>query len=256
MINSIKTGTNAMDDLGYPSVSNDRRLAEQVRIAGFAIARGLVTKAVIDGLRRSSEDAIRHPLARARRGSTYGLRNLLQTMPGALELATSSEILGVVRDILGPKARPVKGILFDKTEQANWAVPWHQDVTIAVNARMNVPGYDAWSEKDGMPHVQPPVEVLANILAVRIHLDPCPAENGALKVIPGSHAQGRLGDADVDHWKATIPSVICAADAGDVLLMRPLLLHSSAAATTPAHRRVIHVEYTAYQLPGGLEWGT
>jgi hypothetical protein len=36
--------------------------------------------------------------------------------------------------------------------------------------------------------------------------------------------------------------------------MRPLLLHASASARVPGHRRVIHLEYAAESLPDGLEW--
>lgn len=229
--------------------------SDEIRQSGFAFAVGILDFASVNQLRNAADQAIQNPLARARRGSAYGLRNLLQTMPAARDLAWSSAILDLVKPILGPDAKPVKGILFDKTERANWAVPWHQDITISVKTRLPVPGYDAWSEKDGIPHVQPPVDVLENILAVRIHLDPCPAENGALKIIPGSHAHGRLTDDEVDRWRSTVAQVICAVDAGDALLLRPLLLHSSAAATSPNHRRVIHLEYSAHQLPGGLEWG-
>ena len=42
--------------------------------------------------------------------------------------------------------------------------------------------------------------------------------------------------------------------AGDALLMRPLLLHSSGRLRTASHRRVIHIEYAAFALPGGLQW--
>ena len=37
-------------------------------------------------------------------------------------------------------------------------------------------------------------------------------------------------------------------------IMRPLLLHASASGTGPGRRRVIHLEYAAEDLPGGLEW--
>jgi hypothetical protein len=32
--------------------------------------------------------------------------------------------------------------------------------------------------------------------------------------------------------------------------MRPLLLHSSARASTPRHRRVVHLEFAPRELPG------
>ncbi|MDB5335028.1 MAG: protein involved in biosynthesis of mitomycin antibiotics/polyketide fumonisin [Planctomycetaceae bacterium] len=227
---------------------------DEINEFGWALLSGLIDPADLDSLRIAADLAVQNPQARSRRGSAYGLRNLLQLMPAARELASSAIILDRVRSILGPDAKPVKGILFDKTEQANWAVPWHQDITIAVRERRSIPGYDAWSDKDGVPHVQPPSKVMEQILAVRVHLDDCPAENGALKVIPGSHAQGRLADADVERWRTTVPAVTCVAQAGDTLFLRPLLLHSSAAATQPCRRRVLHFEYTAMKLPDGLEW--
>jgi len=36
--------------------------------------------------------------------------------------------------------------------------------------------------------------------------------------------------------------------------MRPLTLHASSAATSPSHRRVLHIEYITGGLPGGLEF--
>ena len=61
------------------------------------------------------------------------------------------------------------------------------------------------------------------MLTVRIHLDEVTEENGPLQVIPGSHRSGkelRLNE--------TLPRTVLA-DQGDVLLMRPLLLHASSA---------------------------
>jgi len=48
--------------------------------------------------------------------------------------------------------------------------------------------------------------------------------------------------------------VTCAARAGDILAMRPLLLHASSKSTQPARRRVLHVEYAASDLPGPFRW--
>jgi ectoine hydroxylase-related dioxygenase (phytanoyl-CoA dioxygenase family) len=91
------------------------------------------------------------------------------------------------------------------------------------------------------------------MLAVRIHLDPCTEQNGALRVIPGSHLQGRVSAKQVVRISAS-PAVSCAVAGGGVLLMRPLLLHASSACQSPRHRRVIHLEFAARALPGGLAW--
>ncbi len=38
--------------------------------------------------------------------------------------------------------------------------------------------------------------------------------------------------------------------------MKPLVLHAPSAASDPRHRRVIHIEFAAVDLPRGLSWFT
>lgn len=183
-----------------------------------------------------------------------GIRNILELLPSVEILARSPEIRSLLAPILGNTARIVRGIFFDKQPTANWKVPWHQDVTIAVKNRRELPDYHPWSLKGGIPHVQPPSAILERMLTVRIHLDRTDAANGALKVIPGSHRQGKLSAVEIDRHKQLDTSTICTCEPGGILLMRPLLLHASSIATIPTHRRVIHLEYADCSLPAGLEW--
>jgi ectoine hydroxylase-related dioxygenase (phytanoyl-CoA dioxygenase family) len=146
-------------------------------------------------------------------------------------------------------------LLFDKTAGSNWAAAWHQDLTIAVAERKDVNGYAAWSVKDGIPHVQPPVELLDRMVTVRLHLDPTPEEDGALKVIARSHRMGGLNAEDIQARVADGDSVMCACEEGDVLLMKPLILHASSPSVVQKHRRVIHFEYApAHALDPSLSW--
>jgi ectoine hydroxylase-related dioxygenase (phytanoyl-CoA dioxygenase family) len=108
--------------------------------------------------------------------------------------------------------------------------------------------------KDGVAHVQPPVEVLEQMLALRLHLDDCGPANGPLQVIPGSHKSGRLNARQISEWRDRQPAKICSVSRGGALLMRPLLLHASSPATEPKHRRVLHLEFAAEPLPCGLQW--
>jgi ectoine hydroxylase-related dioxygenase (phytanoyl-CoA dioxygenase family) len=155
---------------------------------------------------------------------------------------------------LAGAAFPVRATLFDKTAGANWRVPWHQDLTIPVAARAEVPGYGPWSVKAGVLHVQPPARVLEQMLSVRIHLDDCPASNGALRVLAGTHRLGRLTPGQIAEQRRREAPVACDVAAGGVLLMRPLLLHASYSASQAAHRRVIHIDYACHPLDGGLRW--
>ena len=144
----------------------------------------------------------------------------------------------------------MRAIWFNKSAEANWLVAWHQDLAIAVRERVDVPGFEAWSVKEGVPHVQPPAEVLQRMLTVRIHLDDADGENGALRVIAGTHRLGRLSAEQIAALRAEREETLCVAAAGDALLMRPLLLHASGRSTSDRPRRVLHLEYAGQELAG------
>ncbi len=148
----------------------------------------------------------------------------------------------------------MRAIYFDKSPEANWLVPWHQDLTLALQARVEMPGFGPWSVKDGVPHVQPPVELLQQMLTIRLHLDDTDQTNGALRVLPGSHRLGRLSAAQIRDFRSGQAETLCVAAAGDALLMRPLILHASGRSTSLHHRRVLHIEYAAFTLPTELAW--
>jgi ectoine hydroxylase-related dioxygenase (phytanoyl-CoA dioxygenase family) len=169
-------------------------------------------------------------------------------------LAQQASVRSAAVAVLGSNCFPVRALLFDKTPSANWKVAWHQDLTIAVGARRDVDGYGPWSSKGGVPHVQPPIAILERMLAIRVHLDDCGPDNGPVRVLPGSHRARRLSVAEIDAWRRRVAEVSCIVPPGGLLVMRPLLLHASSAAKSPAHRRVIHIEYAATGLPEGLEW--
>jgi ectoine hydroxylase-related dioxygenase (phytanoyl-CoA dioxygenase family) len=191
--------------------------------------------------------------SRAERGSA-GLRNILRILDAVRHVANAQEIRSLVEPILGPDSAAVRGIYFDKMPDANWTVPWHQDLTIAVAARIDCPGFGPWSKKAGVWHVQPPAATLAKMMTVRVHLDDCTIENGPVRVVPGSHLCGR-GDAKaIADWRRNVPEVACTAPSASALVMRPLLLHASSPAVWPGHRRVLHLEFAAGHLPGGLQW--
>ena len=221
---------------------------------GFHVADGVLPPEVVERLR----DVIaRLPDGEAvhRRRGVYGVRNLLEICPEVRELAADPRVRRFVVPILGDTAFAVRAVFFDKVPGANWSLFWHQDNVIAVNRRLDLPGYTGWSCKAGVWQVQPPVGVLGRMVAVRVHLDDCGPENGPLRVLPGSHRHGWLDDR-LDEWKARVPEVLCVTAAGGVVVLCPLTLHASAPAEKPAHRRVIHIEYANEDLPAGLDWNT
>jgi ectoine hydroxylase-related dioxygenase (phytanoyl-CoA dioxygenase family) len=191
------------------------------------------------------------PFTQERRG---GIRNLLAISEAVCELARHEEVRWMAQALLGSECFVARALFFDKTPAANWKVVWHQDLTIAVSERRDVAGFGPWSIKAGVTHVQPPTDVLQRMLAVRVHLDDCTADNGPVRVLPGSHLVGKLTPDDIEEWKARVDSVDCLVKRGGLLAFRPLLLHASSAAKAPHRRRVVHFEFAAGELPGGLAW--
>lgn len=234
-------------------MNDSAELRMQVEAQGYALA-----PAILDGNEIARQIEALETLAEGpgvrRRGGVFAVRNLLNISSEVAELAASDEIRRLVEAVLGPGAIPVRGILFDKTADANWKVPWHQDVTIAVSREMDVEGFGPWSVKAGVMHVQPPAWVLENMISVRVHLDDCGEENGALRVVPGSHRLGKLNENQASLIGAEGPAEVCAANAGDALIMRPLLVHASSACAVPKHRRVVHIDFAALDLPAGMQW--
>jgi ectoine hydroxylase-related dioxygenase (phytanoyl-CoA dioxygenase family) len=224
-----------------------KSLAAQIEAEGWGIAADVVEENRLDRVTAEL------PAVDERRG---GLRDLLAAVPGVGRLAEHAGVRSVAQAVLGPDCFIVRALLFDKTPETNWKVAWHQDLTIAVHERIDVPGYGPWSTKAGIVHVQPPTAVLERMLAVRVHLDDCGTENGPLRIVPGSHRQGRLDADTIRAWIDRGTSVECPIGQGGILAFRPLLLHASSQAAAPGRRRVIHFEFARYELSGGLRWHT
>ncbi|WP_338112864.1 phytanoyl-CoA dioxygenase family protein [Sphingomonas gei] len=191
-------------------------------------------------------------IAKGLPGGRAGIR--LHDIPGLAPLLAPSAIGAFPAKLLGGEVRPVRAILFDKHEANNWALGWHQDRTIAVKARADVPGYGPWSVKAGMQHVEPPFAMIERMVTLRVHLDDVPEDNAPLLVAPGSHRLGRILEADLSAVVERCGAVPNLAIAGDLWIYATPIVHASAVACGFRHRRVLQVDYSADALPQGLDW--
>jgi Phytanoyl-CoA dioxygenase (PhyH) len=228
------------------------QFAADFRRDGFTIHNGVISRGEVENLRRAVA-AIPNGEQVRRKKSVYGVRNLLEVCPAVRTLAGQPHIRQFAAAVLGEGAFAVRAIFFDKVSDANWSLFWHQDNAISVSERIDAPGFVGWSRKAGVWQVQPPAEILADMIAVRVHLDDCGCDNGPLRVLPGSHRFGWLDD-QLDTWKSRVKEVVCTVKAGGIVTMRPLTLHASGPSAAASHRRVIHIEYAAAELPTDLEW--
>jgi len=204
---------------------------------GYAVLPGFFSHEYLDRLLHEIDEL-------APRRSRAGVRHALRLAPVA-ELARQQQMLELARAVLGPDAVPFRATLFDKSPTANWLVVWHQDTALPLCARLELPGWGPWSVKEGIHYAHAPTAALSKVLALRVHLDDSNAENGPLRVLPGTHTLGVLSDDSVHELATRLAPVDCVAPKGDVVAMRPLVIHASSKSQTEMPRRVLHIEYAA-----------
>lgn len=175
--------------------------------------------------------------------------------PGLADMLAPSGAIGrVAASALGPQAKPVRAVLFDKTAARNWALGWHQDRTIVVAERIYTEGFGPWTVKAGLIQVEPPFSILDRMVTLRVHLDPVDTTNAPLRIVPGSHVLGRLPEGAIDGVVARWGERVCLAGRGDVWLYATPIVHGSRAADPPRRRRVVQIDYSADALPEPLTW--
>jgi hypothetical protein len=228
----------------------------QIERGGFSIVPSVLDSGRIDEVTRELESALRPRMEataiRSDAGTVYAARNLLTLWPPVADVWRQPPLPELLAAVLGHRFGLVRVLYFDKPHDRTWALPWHKDLTVAVrNNRLPSAKFSHPTTKVGVPHVEAPTGVLERMLTVRIHLDPMTDENGPLKLIPGSHKDGKTLRLDVER------PLTLHVNRGDVLLVRPLVAHCSAAsqAETRLHRRVLHLEFAATpELPDGYCW--
>jgi len=219
---------------------------EMVKHRGFAIIPEVVPESDIARVNRGLAE---NPLPRSRAGSRHAMRH-----PSIAELARGSYLAGLAKEILGCDPIPFRATLFDKSPRSNWLVAWHQDTALPLLKRQDVSGWGPWSVKEGVIFALAPESVLRQVLALRLHLDDSTAQNGPLRVLPGTHLTGILDSEAIRRLTVDSIAVDCVVPKGGVLAMSALILHSSSKSHTDHPRRVLHIEYApSLVLQDGLE---
>lgn len=241
-----------------PSISNnvqhntssfikDRALKE-----GFAIIDTIYTAEEINLLLETISQADSGRPTFRKSNDLFAIRQFLKEVPGAYNLIFNDRLNTIISQLFGNDYFVTKSIYFDKPEQSNWFVAYHQDLTISVNKKLDIEGFGPWTVKQNQFAVQPPLDILESNFTIRIHLDDTDEKNGALKVIPQSHLKGIYRPETID-WTIETETV-CNVKQGGIMIMKPLLLHASNRTTNNKKRRVVHLEFSNRSLPDALQW--
>jgi ectoine hydroxylase-related dioxygenase (phytanoyl-CoA dioxygenase family) len=219
---------------------------------GFTIFRDIFSEEDIDKISDHIQNIDTSKETFRKSEDLFAIRQFLKEIPGINELIFNDKIKAIIKEIFGEKYFVVKSIYFDKPEKSNWYVAYHQDLTISVDKKLQLENFGPWTTKQNQFAVQPPLNILENIFTIRIHLDDTDEHNGALKVVPKSHAKGIYRSETID-WNMETKE-ICNVEKGGIMIMKPLLLHGSNRTTNGKKRRVIHIEFSDRELPEGLNW--
>ena len=188
------------------------------------------------------------PVSRGRAGARHLMGN-----PAVSALANNVRLTELAKEWLGCVAIPFRATLFEKSGTSNWLIPWHLDTALPLVERFDLVGWGPWSKKAGATYAHAPTWALSRVIALRVHLDASFADNGPLRVVPGSHSAGVLSDQAVMEFASTNDHVECCVPQGGVLAMRPLIIHSSSKTRSAKPRRVLHIEYAdSLELADGV----
>lgn len=220
--------------------------------SGFTVINAIFSDEEIDKIIHVLENIDTSKETFRKSEDLFAIRQFLKEIPEVNELIFNENIKTIIKDVFGDKYVAVKSIYFDKPEKSNWYVAYHQDLTISVDKKLELPNFGPWTTKQNQFAVQPPLDILENIYTIRIHLDDTDENNGALKVVPKSHAKGIYRPETID-WTIETEE-ICNVEKGGIMIMKPLLLHGSNRTTNGKKRRVIHIEFSNRELLEELNW--
>lgn len=127
------------------------------------------------------------------------------------ELLGSPLLLSLAQAICGDDFFPVQDFMVIKTPGDGNSIHWHQDIL---------------------------TRPLSKAVMIGFYLDPSDDQNGALRVIPGSHRSG-IPICELEKMPYTSIDM----EAGGVLLHDLMLAHSSGSLTTQQQRRVVYFEF-------------
>lgn len=208
---------------------------------GFVVLKNVFDELTLKNMRKLTDDIIKHgekeledPFSKyymRHRTDQGALYDLFQRHPEYQEIAKNKNILDVISTVVGEDIFLYENSLVYKPKNKSNEVPWHQDF---INRPDEPIKYIAW-----------------------IAFDDVTIENGAMKVIPGSHKNGFLPwyhvPGETHHTRLKLEGIdlenyiFVELNAGDVLIFNQLLLHSSDRIESEKPRRAYRISYQGFE---------
>ncbi|MFT3978863.1 MAG: phytanoyl-CoA dioxygenase family protein [Ferruginibacter sp.] len=229
------------------------QLLHQFESDGFAVVNDFYSASEVESIIHQIETAEPDKELVRKSEEIFAIRQFFKAVPSVFGSVFNDKLKNFILENFGKDYFIVKSIYFDKPALSNWYVAYHQDLTISVDKKIpGLEGFGPWTVKKNQYAVQPPLDILEKNFTIRIHLDNTNEDNGALNVLKGSHKKGVLRVENIDRDIET--EIACNVNKGGLMLMKPLLMHSSKRSTNNQRRRVLHIEFSNLRLPDQILW--
>ncbi|HLJ15230.1 MAG TPA: phytanoyl-CoA dioxygenase family protein [Bryobacteraceae bacterium] len=208
-----------------------QREQEQLDRDGFLILEDFMGRDFLAAVRNRVEELFAEEGDRAgsefkQEEQTRRLANLVDKGDVFERAISLPEILERVRYVLGPRIKLSSLNVRSANPYSTWVQPLHCDMGAIPDEQGN------W---------------VCNTLWM---LDDFTADNGALRVVPGSHRWGKLPQQVLENPAAPHPDeVLVVGKAGTVVVMNAHMWHGGTANRTANHRRALHGFYARWDKP-------
>jgi ectoine hydroxylase-related dioxygenase (phytanoyl-CoA dioxygenase family) len=198
---------------------------------GYLVMERLMDQRLLDQLRRRVDELFEEEGAQAgaefkQEPHSRRLANLVDKGEVFERVIDTPRILDCMEHVLGPRFKLSSLNVRSADPDNNWSQPLHADSGAVADER----GY--W---------------VCNSVWM---LDDFTAQNGAIRMVPGSHRWGMAPDQALSDLYAPHPQeILLTGLAGTVVVMNAHMWHGGTANRTAAHRRAMHVYYTRWDKP-------
>lgn len=148
----------------------------------------------------------------------------------------------------GFNPKPLRAVGFNKSNETNWSLPWHQDRVIAVAEKTSHTELKNWTRKSGVWHCEPTSAVLAQMAFAYITFDDIHDAMGGLELAEGTHKFGSIPEAEIESHIQTAVKIRPDMKIGQTLLVSALTLHRSAPMMAQGNRRSLRIDFACDAL--------
>src|SRR3989442_187286 len=198
---------------------------------GYLVLENLMDERLLDRVRRRVDELFEQEGAQAgaefkQEPHSRRLANLVDKGEVFERIIEAPRVLECMEHVLGPQFKLSSLNVRSADPQNDWSQPLHADSGAIADDR----GY--W---------------VCNSVWM---LDDFTEDNGAIRMVPGTHRWGMTPERALIDLYAPHPSeILLTGRAGTVVIMNAHMWHGGTANRTAAHRRAMHVYYTRWDKP-------